>query len=130
MRSMECYSSRNASVGWIRSPRSVGRRHATTPTRAVQPNVTARVSGRLVGTAISCWVNCPSRIQPHPGGVVLLPPGELPADANASRYLQAVASAESAGQFELAIAAYRTAALYWPGHPLAMLVTSTNPGRT
>jgi tetratricopeptide (TPR) repeat protein len=54
-------------------------------------------------------------------GVVLLPPGELPADANASRYLQAVASAESAGQFELAIAAYRTAALYWPGHPLAML---------
>lgn len=54
-------------------------------------------------------------------GVVLLPPGELPADANVSRYLQAVASAESAGQFDLAIAAYRSALQYWPDQPLALL---------
>lgn len=54
-------------------------------------------------------------------GVVLLPPGELPADANAARYLQAVAAAESGGQYDLAIAAYENVLEHWPGQPLAML---------
>ena len=54
-------------------------------------------------------------------GVVLLAPGDLPADQDASRYLQAVAAAESAGHFDLAIASYQSATQNWPGQPLAML---------
>jgi Flp pilus assembly protein TadD len=52
---------------------------------------------------------------------VLLRPGEIPAIANANRYLKAVAAAESAGQYELAIAAYRNALIHWPDHPRALL---------
>lgn len=54
-------------------------------------------------------------------GVVLLQPGELPTNADPTRYLQAVAAAESAGQFDLAIAAYRNALQHWPDQPLALL---------
>ncbi|MEQ9560959.1 MAG: PA2778 family cysteine peptidase [Woeseiaceae bacterium] len=53
--------------------------------------------------------------------VVLLRPGELPANADPTRYLKAVAAAEGAGQYELAIAAYLNAANHWPDQPPALL---------
>jgi tetratricopeptide (TPR) repeat protein len=54
-------------------------------------------------------------------GVVLLRPTELPANAKPSRYLKAVAAAESAGQYNLAITAYLTAVNRWPDQAPALL---------
>ena len=53
--------------------------------------------------------------------LVLLRPGEMPAQADSRRYLAAAAAAESAGQLALAAAAYRTAAERWPDDPIAWL---------
>jgi tetratricopeptide (TPR) repeat protein len=54
-------------------------------------------------------------------GVVLLRPTDLPANAKPTRYLKAVAAAESAGQYELAIAAYLNAVNRWPDQAPALL---------
>jgi len=47
--------------------------------------------------------------------VVVLRPGELPVAASRTKYLQAAAALESAGQPEAALAAYRAATERWPG---------------
>ncbi|MDJ0740160.1 MAG: PA2778 family cysteine peptidase [Gammaproteobacteria bacterium] len=47
-------------------------------------------------------------------GIVLLRPGELPADAAAARYLQAVSGAERALDASALLAAYRAARTRWP----------------
>jgi hypothetical protein len=54
-------------------------------------------------------------------GVVMLGPGELPAAADARRFLDAAAAAESAGHLELAGAAYRASLERWPDNALAAL---------
>jgi tetratricopeptide (TPR) repeat protein len=54
-------------------------------------------------------------------GVVLLRPGELPADAEPGRFLSAAAAAESAGHLQLAADAYGAAFDRWPDSALAML---------
>lgn len=54
-------------------------------------------------------------------GVVLLPADEIPAGIDPQRYLSAVAAAESAQQFDLALPAYTAAATRWPDEPLAPL---------
>ena len=53
--------------------------------------------------------------------LVLLRPGEIPAQADSRRYLEAAAAAESAGQLTLAAAAYRAAAERWPDNAIAWL---------
>lgn len=53
--------------------------------------------------------------------VVVLPPDQLPVDANASRYVQAAAGLEAAGQSAAALQAYRTALTRWPGNTTALL---------
>ena len=59
-------------------------------------------------------------------GIVVLPPGELPADNDAATFVQAVASLESVGQFEAAAAAYQAAVAQWPEHALAWLGLGTS----
>ena len=54
-------------------------------------------------------------------GIVVLPPGALPAGNDAASFVQAVASLESVGQFEAAAAAYQAAVAQWPEHTLAWL---------
>jgi tetratricopeptide (TPR) repeat protein len=54
-------------------------------------------------------------------GVIALRPGELPASAEAERYLRAVAAVESIGRFDLAAPAYRAALNRWPDSRLAHL---------
>ena len=54
-------------------------------------------------------------------GIVVLPPGTLPAGNDAASFVQAVASLESVGQFEAAAAAYQAAVAQWPEHTLAWL---------
>lgn len=54
-------------------------------------------------------------------GIVVLPPGDLPADNDATAFVQAVASLESVGQFEAAAAAYVAAVAQWPEHVFAWL---------
>lgn len=53
--------------------------------------------------------------------LVLLRPGELPADPDSRRYLEAAAAAESAGRLELAAAAYEAATERWPEEHIAWL---------
>lgn len=53
-------------------------------------------------------------------GVVLLRPGELPAGADPRRFIKAAAAAESAGQLELAVAAYSAAVERWPESAMAV----------
>lgn len=53
--------------------------------------------------------------------VVALVPGELPALADADRYIRAVATVEAVGDFDSAAAAYRTATKRWPDETLAWL---------
>jgi tetratricopeptide (TPR) repeat protein len=54
-------------------------------------------------------------------GIVLLPAGDIPAGIDPQRYLSAVAAAESAQQYDLALPAYATAMRRWPDEPLAPL---------
>lgn len=54
-------------------------------------------------------------------GFVALKPGELPAKADADRYLRAVAAVESTGDAASAAAAYRAASERWPQNRLAWL---------
>ncbi len=54
-------------------------------------------------------------------GIVVLPPGELPAGNDAAAFVQAVASLESVGQFEAAAAAYQAAVAQWPEYAFAWL---------
>lgn len=53
-------------------------------------------------------------------GMVLLRPGELPANAVLNRYLLEVAAVESAGQLDIARAAYEAALTRWPDQPDAL----------
>lgn len=54
-------------------------------------------------------------------GLVVLRPGELPAAPNRSRYLEAAAALEAAGQHAAAESAYRGALEAWPDDPAALL---------
>lgn len=54
-------------------------------------------------------------------GLVVLPPGELAAEPDRSRYLEAVAALESVGQYGPAEAAYWAALRIWPDDPTALL---------
>ncbi len=53
-------------------------------------------------------------------GMVALTPGELPATADDGRYLKAVAAAESSGNPDLAIPAYKAALDRWPDNSTAL----------
>lgn len=53
-------------------------------------------------------------------GMVALAPGQLPATDDKSRYLQAVAAAESSGHLDLAIPAYQAALDRWPNSSTAL----------
>lgn len=50
-------------------------------------------------------------------GLVVLPPGKLPADENESAYLKAALGLEQARQWEAAARAYAVASQRWPGSP-------------
>lgn len=54
-------------------------------------------------------------------GLVVLKPGELPADPDPIRFLRAAASLESIGLNVNAHAAYSAALVRWPAHPIALL---------
>lgn len=54
-------------------------------------------------------------------GIVVLRPGELPADQDPLRYLKTVAAVESVGLADTARRAYAAALERWPSHPVAML---------
>lgn len=54
-------------------------------------------------------------------GLVVLKPGELPADPDPLRFLRAAASLESIGLSANAHAAYTAALTRWPAHPIALL---------
>jgi tetratricopeptide (TPR) repeat protein len=51
--------------------------------------------------------------------LIVLKPGELPADPAAVRYLQAVSGLEAAERWETAGASYEAAIVRWPDEPLA-----------
>ncbi len=53
-------------------------------------------------------------------GMVALAPGELPATGDESRYVKAVAAAESSGHLDLAIPAYQAALDRWPDSATAL----------
>ena len=53
-------------------------------------------------------------------GMVVLTPGELPADPDRSRYFEAVAALEQAGRAEEAAIAWQTALGHWPGDTVAL----------
>jgi hypothetical protein len=53
--------------------------------------------------------------------MVVLPPGEMPARPEATKYLSAVAGLEQAGQFDAAMRGYRSAAERWPALPTVWL---------
>jgi tetratricopeptide (TPR) repeat protein len=54
-------------------------------------------------------------------GVVMLEPGELPANPDAGRYLRAVAAVEATNPPSIAIPSYRAATRQWPQNSLAWL---------
>ena len=54
-------------------------------------------------------------------GIVTLRPGELPASADADKYVRSVAAIESNGDVESALAGYLTATGRWPRNSLAWL---------
>ena len=54
-------------------------------------------------------------------GLVVLRPGDLPADPEPRRYLQAVAGLESTGHYGSAEAGYLAALARWPSEPVALL---------
>jgi tetratricopeptide (TPR) repeat protein len=53
--------------------------------------------------------------------IVILRPGQMPADAHAGRYLQAASGLEAAERFGAALEAYRTALRRWPDNATALL---------
>lgn len=53
-------------------------------------------------------------------GVVVLRPGEMPARADAGRYLKEVAALEAMGQWQAAEQSYRAALAQWPDQPVAL----------
>ncbi len=54
-------------------------------------------------------------------GVLALQPGEMPASADADKYVRSVAAVEAIGDFESAVAGYQAATERWPAHSLAWL---------
>jgi len=54
-------------------------------------------------------------------GIALLPAADIPAGVDPRRYLSAVAAAESAGQYDLAMSAYIAATARWPNESTAIL---------
>ena len=54
-------------------------------------------------------------------GLVVLPPGTLPARANAARYLDAASALEALGRTDAAHASYRAAVAHWPQDAVAWL---------
>jgi tetratricopeptide (TPR) repeat protein len=54
-------------------------------------------------------------------GIVVLPPGEVPASATPARYLEAVSALEALGHVHAAQAGYRAASRQWPEHTVAWL---------
>ncbi|MEA3274038.1 MAG: PA2778 family cysteine peptidase [Pseudomonadota bacterium] len=54
-------------------------------------------------------------------GLVVLHPGEFPAEVDPDRYLGAVAAMEATGQLAAAATAYGAALERWPGDPVALL---------
>jgi tetratricopeptide (TPR) repeat protein len=54
-------------------------------------------------------------------GIVLLRPEDIPPTVDEHRYLETVAAAETAGQLDLAIPAFRSALLRWPQNPVPYL---------
>lgn len=54
-------------------------------------------------------------------GLVVLKPGEFPAQPGENEYLRAAASLEAAGRHEAALAAYLSASARWPHNEFAML---------
>ena len=53
--------------------------------------------------------------------IVVLRPGELPADPGETAYLRAAAGLEAAGETQAALAAYAAATDAWPDNPIALL---------
>jgi hypothetical protein len=53
-------------------------------------------------------------------GVVMLKPGEMPAEPDRATYSQAVADLEATGHFRAALAAWSAALGRWPGDPAAL----------
>ena len=53
-------------------------------------------------------------------GMVVLPPGELPADPDRSRYFEAVAALEQAGRAEEAAIGWQAALGHWPNDSVAL----------
>ena len=53
-------------------------------------------------------------------GMVVLPPGELPADPDRSRYLEAVAALEQTGRAEEAAIGWQAALGHWPNDSVAL----------
>jgi len=54
-------------------------------------------------------------------GMVVLRPGELPADTEEGRYLRAVAAFETIGDYDAAMRSYEAASRRWPDSKLALL---------
>lgn len=54
-------------------------------------------------------------------GIVVLAPGELPANLDSEAFTYAVAALEAVGQFEVAAAGYETAVKRWPENAIAWL---------
>jgi tetratricopeptide (TPR) repeat protein len=54
-------------------------------------------------------------------GIVVLRPGQLPAEASADKYLKAVVGLEAAQQWQAALVSYAAALQRWPGNLLAQI---------
>ncbi len=54
-------------------------------------------------------------------GIVILNPGELPANSNINAYTQAVAALEQVGEFDAALRAYQAGLLRWPQNKVLLL---------
>jgi hypothetical protein len=52
--------------------------------------------------------------------IVVLRPGEMPANVDQRRYFEAITALEQAGQLDEAAVAWQTALLVWPGSPTAL----------
>jgi hypothetical protein len=60
----------------------------------------------------------------HHWALVMLKPGEIPAQPDEARYVSAVAALESAGQTEASARFYRAALSHWPDNTLALFGTA------
>ena len=54
-------------------------------------------------------------------GIVIMPPNQLPATANADTYLRTVVNLENTKQWNVAQQAYRTALTRWPNNFIAQM---------